>query len=271
MKKTIVIGTSLLLAVPAAHMPLSAQTVFRSTQSANLSTAAMLNQGNLLFEVSHRFDTPISQGSDALWGLDGPVINRLGLTYAPRDRLMLTVLRSNLDDNLELNAKFRVWVAGDGASVPIEVAGQGGIAWNTQPPVLPGVDDNEMQVYAQLIGNILLADRFALGVVPTFLRNPVLADVDPESVFVFGVNGQLYTEGAVSFLGEWIFGEARTGLGHDGGAFGIELRTRGHFFKLLVTNQSRMNPTQFLAGAPVDFGDTDAWRFGFNITRLLPF
>jgi hypothetical protein len=31
-----------------------------------------------------------------------------------------------------------------------------------------------------------------------------------------------------------------------------------------------MNPTQFLGGSNVSF-EPDEWRFGFNITRLLPF
>jgi hypothetical protein len=31
-----------------------------------------------------------------------------------------------------------------------------------------------------------------------------------------------------------------------------------------------MNPTQVLGGTPVDF-EPDEWRFGFNLTRLLPF
>ena len=62
-----------------------------------------------------------------------------------------------------------------------------------------------MQIYVQLIGNIQLTDRLAFGVVPAFLRNPVLTDDDPESAFVLGVNGQIYTEGAFSFFGEWVF------------------------------------------------------------------
>ncbi len=72
MKKTILLAC-VVLAVASSRPGLAlAQNVFRSTQSANLPTAAMLNAGNWLFEVSHRSDTPISRGSDALWGVDGP-------------------------------------------------------------------------------------------------------------------------------------------------------------------------------------------------------
>ena len=85
-----------------------------------------------------------------------------------------------------------------------------------------------------------------------------------------GPHAQVYTSGALSFLGEWILSEAREGFTNDAGTFGIELRTRGHFFKIVVTNQVLTNPTQFLAGTNNDF-IADEWRLGFNIPRLLPF
>jgi hypothetical protein len=74
----------------------------------------------------------------------------------------------------------------------------------------------------------------------------------------------------VSLLAEWIVTEERVGLENDAATVGVELETRGHHFKLLLTNQARMNPTQHLGGTATDF-EPDTWRFGFNITRLLPF
>jgi hypothetical protein len=268
MKKSTRVACSVLAALLMPIGSASAQTVFRSTQSANLPTAAMLNGGNWLFEISHRFDTPVSQGVNALWGLDGPVRNRLGLTWAAHDRAMFSVVRTNFMDNVELNARVRV-VALDGG-VPVEVSAQGGVAWNTQYDLTSGGEDNERQAYAQLIANALLGDRVALGVVPTLLRNPRIRDIDPESTFVLGLNGQVYLSGPWSVFAEWIISETRQDFENDSGAFGFEIRTRGHFFKLLVTNQSRMNQTQVLAGSERDF-DSDEWRLGFNITRLLPF
>lgn len=57
---------------------------------------------------------------------------------------------------------------------------------------------------------------------------------------------------------------------YDGVSFGVGIDTRGHAFKILVTNQVRMNPTQYLVGTPFEYG-TDDWRLGFNVTRLLSF
>lgn len=244
-------------------------TVFHSTQSANLPTAETLRGGEWLFEISHRFEPAISRGADALWGLDGPVRNRLGLSYAVTDRLMVGVLRSNLDDNLDLNAKVRVFEAGREAT-PFMVALAAGVALNTQTPEGAGYEEDETQAWAQLVVNALVAGRLALGAVPTLLHNPRIADVEAEDAFVLGLHGQVYLSEMVSVFGEWILAEEREELDRDAGTIGVELETGGHFFKLMVTNSTRMNPAQTLGGTPFRF-EPDEWRLGFNITRLLSF
>ena len=181
---------------------------------------------------------------------------------------MLGVQRSNLADNLELNAKFGGFsLASD--PIPLQFATQAGFAWNTQVFPTEGATDNEAQAYVQIVADALLANRVVIGLVPTLLYNPRILDVDEETAFVLGLNGQIHLNRTWSLLSEWIFSEEREDFANDGGTFGFEIRTSGHFFKFLVTNQSRMNPTQFLAGTDNDFFSPDDWRFGFNVTRLL--
>jgi hypothetical protein len=258
------VGAAVLFAVPA-HA--GAQAVFHSHQAANLPTAETLPRGSWLFEISHRFGR--ISGEDTFWGLDGPVVNRLGLTYAPTNSLQFAVQRSNYEDNVELNAKLALFEGGPQA-LPVEIAVMGGVAWNTEVFETEGAKDNESQQYAQVILNAMLGGRFGVGVVPTYLRNPRILDTETDNAFVLGLNGQVYVADWASFLAEWIVGESRPGQEHDAGTFGVELETRGHYFKLVLTNQARLNSTQSLAGAPVSF-EPDEWRMGFNITRLLPF
>jgi hypothetical protein len=243
-------------------------TVFHSTQSANLPTAETLRRGEWLFEISHRFVPPISEGADALWGLDGPVFNRLALSYAPSDRVMVAVSRSNMDDNLELGAKVRVW-EGSGP-VPFMVAVNGAVAWNTQTVELAGIEANERQAYGQLVLNAELGERFAVGVVPTVLHNPRIEEAERGTVVALGLNGQLYLSDQASLLGEWVLTEERVNLAYDPVTLGVELETGGHFFKIVITNSPRMNPSQFLGGSAFEFTPSD-WKLGFNVTRLLHF
>lgn len=277
MKRTRTIFTTLTLVASGWIIPgpATAQQVFHSTQSANLPTATMLSGGSWLFEISHRFFPPISEGADALWGLDGSAFIRLGLTYQVTDRVMLGIVRSNLDDNLGLDLKLGL-VDVDVGGAPLKLAAAGGVALNTgvNPISNPGAgvlrEDNESQLYAQLLANALLGERVAIGVAPTYLRNPRLEDVESEDALALGVHGQAYLSGAISVLAEWIFSESIPGRENDSGTFGVEIETRGHFFKIFVTNQTRPNPTQYLGGASDPF-EADELRLAFNITRLLPF
>jgi hypothetical protein len=243
--------------------------LFQSHQSSNLGTTETLRGGNWLFEISHRFATPVSEGSQAFWGVDGPAWIRLGLGFAPTDRVLLGVIRTNREDNVELNARARFLESAVG-EIPIHLAVGAGGAWNTDPLLTEGAEDNEFQFYTQLLANALVADQLALGLAPTYLRNPRIQDVEAHNTLSLGVYGQWYFDRTFSVLGEWIFTEEIPDLEHDTGTFGIEIRTRGHHFKIVATNQPAINPTQHLAGSPNPF-TFDELRLGFNITRLLPF
>lgn len=243
--------------------------VFHSTQSANLPTALTLDRGSWLFEISHRFQPPVSGGADALWGLDGPVVNRLALAYGVTDRVMAGLVRSNLSDNLEVGAKVHL-AAGGRDATPFMLAVAGGVAWNTELPDLDGFKDNETQAYAQLIFDVRPASQVAVGLVPTVVRNPRVADTDADVSLALGLHGQWYLAEGTSVFAEWLVAQGREDLEHDAGTLGVELETGGHFFKLVLTNSTRMSPTQFLGGTPHPF-EVDAWRLGFNVTRLLVF
>ncbi|NNL30114.1 MAG: hypothetical protein HKO77_03785 [Gemmatimonadetes bacterium] len=276
-RSTLALATLTLPAVATLVVPASveAQRVFHSTQSANLHTAEMLRPGNWLFEISHRFFPPVSEGADALWGVDGSAFIRLGLTYQASERLMLSLVRTNLDDNLGLDARVAIGSTDVGGTL-VKLAAAGGVAVNTDVNEVsnPAQDqlreDNEVQLYVQLLVNALLGESFAVGVAPSYLRNPRLLDLESENTVSLGLHAQGYMSDAVSLFGEWIISESIPGQENDSGTLGVQFETRGHFFKLLVTNQTRPNPTQYLGGSPHPF-ELDELRFGFNITRLLPF
>ena len=104
---------------------------------------------------------------------------------------MLGVLRSNLDDNLEFNAKFGAYEGGSEA-LPFKLGVMAGVALNTDPFLIGGAEDNEAQLYGQLMINVLVGDRLAIGIVPTYLRNPRIRDLEAENAFALGLHGQVY-------------------------------------------------------------------------------
>jgi len=243
--------------------------LFHSPQSLNLPTAETLQKGDFEFEISHRFLPPVKNGSKDLYGLDGPVNMRFALGYAVTDNFVVTLGRSNADDNVELKGKYKLLQLKE-SFLPMLVGVQAGIARNTQTFGQVASTGRTYQYFAQLIFNTLIEKKFGFGIVPSYLYNSNIYKTDVQSSFTLGLNAQYYISTLVSVLAE--FNPTVNGYlnRYNSAAFGVELETGGHFFKLMLTNNAALNSTQYLAGSDKSFSSSD-WRLGFNITRLLKF
>lgn len=253
-------------ASPPTEPPLR---LFHSTQAISLPTAETLGKNVLQFEISHRFQPRFSDGFDYLYGLDGPVIMRLGLGYAPTDRLVFTLARSNSGGNLDLQGKYEL-LRLRSTPLPLKVAIDAGGAWNSQKRAdRARGDSRNFQYYVQGILNTMIGKRVALGVVPSYLHNSSVNTEKKENLFAVGLHGQFYLNHVFSVIGEWTPQVSGTEvMRHRPVSFGLELETGGHFFKLVATNSVYLNPAQYLAGTENVFGAREL-RFGFLITRLL--
>lgn len=243
--------------------------LFHSTHGINLPTAEVLQQGNLEFEVSHRFVPRISDGSRHLWGFDGPSNIRLALGYAYNDDGYVTLGRSNVQDNLELTIKHQI-LRWRNDLLPVLLAARVGGAWNGDVNDRDAGDARNFQYYAQLILNAMYAERLALGVVPSYVDNSRIMHRDRQYSFVVGLHAQYYVTDVFNVVAEWIPTVTGWRTRHNTVAFGIELETGGHFFKIVASNNELLNTAQLLAGASDSFDDGDL-HIGFNITRLLMF
>ena len=243
--------------------------LFHSTHGINLPTAEVMQQGNFEFEVSHRFVPLISDGSRHLWGFDGPSNIRLALGYAYSNDGYVTLGRSNVQDNLDLNIKHQM-LALRNETLPLLVAARVGGAWNSDVTDRDAGDSRNFQYYAQLIFNTMYAERFAFSVIPSYVENSRITHRNRQYSFVVGLHAQYYITDVFNVLAEWIPTVTGWRTRHNTVAFGIELETGGHFFKIIASNNDLLNPAQVLAGAPDSFNDGDL-HIGFNITRLLAF
>ncbi|MBI5868802.1 MAG: hypothetical protein HZB43_11045 [candidate division Zixibacteria bacterium] len=259
-------GTGWKRASPPTQPPLR---LFHSTQAISLPTAETPGKNVLQFEISHRFYPRFSDGFDYLYGLDGPALMRLGLGYAPTDRLVITLARSNFGGNVDLQGKYEL-LRLRSTPLPFKIAVQAGGAWNTQKRSdRTRGDSRNFQYYVQGIVNTMIGKSIALGVVPSYLHNSSVNTEKKENLFAVGLHGQVYLNHVLSVIAEWTPQVSGTEvMRHRPASFGLELETGGHFFKLVATNSVYLNPSQYLAGTENVFGAREL-RFGFLITRLL--
>lgn len=242
--------------------------LFHSTQAFSLPTAEMLQKGNLQFEISHRFFPTVNTGIKNFFGLDGPVFMRLALGYALTDNLSLTLGRSNLNGNVDLRLKYRLLQVPN-SFLPVVAALRLGAAWNTETG-RNSTDSRNYQYYGQLIVNALYQNVLGLGIVPSYLYNSNIFTRDIEHTVTLGTYIEGYLTHRFGLIFEWNPVISGYRLNANPMAFGFEINTGGHFFKILLTNSTYLNPSQYLAGAD-DPVKGKNWRLGFNITRLFGF
>jgi len=72
----------------------------------NLPTDRTLDAGNWLFLISHRFNRAVNAGYSGFYGLDSGAAMYLSLGYAFTDRLLSTLARSDVKDNVELETRY---------------------------------------------------------------------------------------------------------------------------------------------------------------------
>jgi hypothetical protein len=243
--------------------------VFNSTHIIHHETATTPSKGVSEFQISHRFIPPVSEGHKNFYGLDGPVNMRLGYGYALLDGLFITLARSNVRDNSELQVKYRFLNLSQ-KSILLAAAIQGGLAWNTNIFGRSDTDSRNFQYYGQLIINAKLGGTLALGLVPSYLYNSDIFSDDYKENFGLGLYSVYYATGRLGMMFEYHTILSGYRLPYDLYSTGVELQTAGHFFKLFISNSVTLNPSQYLSGTNFEFKPRE-WRLGFMITRLLYF
>jgi hypothetical protein len=252
--------------------------LFHSTRAFNLPTAEWHQKGDFEFEVSHRFIPPFSEGYESLYGFDGPVTMRLSLGYAVTDDLFVTFGRSNLDDNVDLWAKYLLLKLSNDF-LPALVALRAGASWNTINTIAINEDgllverdkdhERNYQQFVQAIINVMPHESIGFGAVPSVIFNRDIRSPERNDAFLLGTYAQYYFLTRWSLIVEYTTDFDDTNPYLSNFAAGLELETGGHFFKLFATNQTAINQAQYLGGAADSFEVLDNWRLGFLITRLL--
>lgn len=268
----ILVSTLFLYAQPKWKSSLSTKPVITNLNHSIcgilLPTSTTLGKFEGQLDIIHHFYPKISEGFDALYGLDGPVINRFAFHFGYSKDGYVTIARSNQTDNYSLELKHKLIKKYTG-KFPFDMAIRTGAAWNTQVVSRNRTDSRNFQYFAQIIFNTLLKNHIGLGIVPGWVNNSNIFSSDIKNQISLGLHVQYYFSKMISFPIEFIPVISGKSKFHTFNA-GIELEIGGHFFKVFVTNNSSINPTQSLPGADLDVLSGDV-RFGFMITRLLVF
>lgn len=243
--------------------------LFRSTHVINLPSAETYEKGDFEYEISHRFIPAIDE-KGKFFGLDGPANIRFSLSYAPTDRMTLTLGRANIDGNIDFALKYKLLQIRN-QILPSQVSIRVGTALNTNFPSQDRkiFESENFQFFAQGIFNTLYERILGLGIVPTYLYNSNIYSTERFYSFTLGSYTQIFLSDKWSVMLEW--NPTITGYRSKFNpvSLGFELDTGGgHFFKFIFSNSVDLNTSHFINGASKQFFKTSP-SFGFNLTRIL--
>ncbi|MGA7304887.1 MAG: DUF5777 family beta-barrel protein [Rhodothermales bacterium] len=254
---------------------------FNGWKVVNLPTSLTMNKGSWLFLIGHRFNPKISEGYDALYGLDGSGIIYLSLGYALTDDLLIAIARSNSADNVELEGRYRL--AQQRGNSPIGAAAQVSLNWVSEDP---GTDESRLRGEAlKVTGQVSLTRAFGpvgVAVVPGITLNPAENVSGEDPLVTLGLGGRWtlvsLRRTTLSLVGEWVpivSGYTRTttfgnDIRFDSGGGGVEVSIGGHVFQIVISNSVGLTSDQYLRGGDLDIADGEM-RLGFNIFRVLNF
>lgn len=252
---------------------------FKGWKVVNTPTSRMVDKGDWLFLISHRFIPPVDAGYDAFWGLDGSGVIFLNMGYAVTNNLFVNLGRSNSEDNVQFDIKYGLKNQYPGDKLPFAAAVQTSVNWITEK----SGDENRFRSEAfkfsvQGILSSYLIEGVGVNLVPAILFNPDGNQDREDPIFTIGLAGKAHVWRSISVIGEWVpivsgytltstFGEFNR---FDSWGGGIELDVGGHVFQIIGTNSAGLTADQYMRGGGLDIGEGD-FRLGFNIYRPLQF
>ena len=227
--------------------------------------------GNLIFNVQHRFGAVNSGGYD-FFGLD-QANTRLGFQYGINDWLAIGIGRSSYQKTYDGWVKVKMLRQSTGLRrMPFSVdyfgsMGISAIKWSE--PDRTNYFSSRMS-FANLL---IIARKFSPGVslqlVPTHIHyNLVETNEDDNNVFSVGAGGRFKISKRVSINLEYyyIISEQTRKQYTDPFSIGFDIETGGHVFQLYLTNAEGIIEHHFISRTSGKWWNGDI-HIGFNISR----
>jgi hypothetical protein len=248
-----------LLALPAAAQQPRQPPLRLGETLLNLPTPRVLTDGRWEVRFTHRFSQPINEGDvHSLWGLDLSADIGLGLAYSVNEDLMVSIFRTDVQDNVEAAVKYVVLRQ---PNQPISAAVRAGADWKTER----GIQDR-LSAFAQAVLSRRLGQKAEVFVLPTYVSNTDLFD----EVFNVPVALAWSIYPHLSLIVEVIPENADLPDSIDssfGWSVGLKRAIGGHYFEILLSNTRATHVDQYAPsafGGGLEAGDV---HLGFNIER----
>lgn len=237
-------------------------------------------KGTLQMDIQHRFGT-VDNGKKDLWGVFAPSNIRLGLGYAPINKLYVFAGITRERMQIDLSAKYALFQQTPG-TIPVSVTYFTNMVIDARDKSNFRFGAHRLSYFHQLLIARKVTDKFSAQVAPSLSWfNNVEGYVSSNSEIKNKMNNVHF---AISVLGRYKVSQKSaiivgydqpltqhpTNNPHPNISFGFETNTSSHAFQVFAGNYYSIVPQSNNVFNQNDFRDGQ-FVIGFNITRLWNF
>ena len=242
---------------------------FKAVKIVNSQSVELVNNGDLLFLIQHRFGT-LNSGAYNLYGLDNAQV-RFGLDYGLNKWFSIGLGRSSFLKTIDANAKIKLVSQSKGEnSFPFSIAWYSSAffkqkIWNDMQ-----AEDYLLLDQMSYVHQVLVASKInrALSVQlsPTLVHKNSVVNDDSHDLLSFGLGVRHKLTSRISLNAEYFF-QLNKENGINPLSLGLDIETGGHVFQLHLSNSAAMFERAFIHETNGEWSNGDIY-FGFNISRV---
>ena len=242
---------------------------FKGVKIVNSQSVELVNKGDLLFLIQHRFGT-LNSGAYNLYGLDNAQV-RFGLDYGLNNWFSIGLGRSSFLKTIDANAKIKlVGQSIRGDFFPFS------IVWYSSAFFKQAIwDDMQAEDYLfsdqmSYVHQVLVACKInralSLQLSPTLVHKNITIKDDEHDLLSVGFGARHKLTSRISLNAEYFF-QLNKGNSINPLSLGLDIETGGHVFQLHLSNSAAMFERAFIHETNGEWSDGDLY-FGFNISRV---
>lgn len=257
------------------------KSTFESTWIIDNQSVMVPVKGTLQMDIMHRFGT-VNNGYDDFYGIYAPSNIRIGMSYAPIDKLNVGFGFTKANMTWDINAKYALVKQMTTGGWPVSITYFGNVAIDTRDAENFVNNTDRLSFFNQIIIARKVTDNFSVQVSPSLTHvNAVEGYLNEEGVLLgkmendhFAVSvGARYkvTPGTVIMVNyDQPLTKHTTDNPMPNIAFGVEFNTSAHAFQVFFSNYQYIVPQLNNMYNQNDYREGQ-FLIGFNITRLWNF
>jgi len=242
---------------------------FKGVKIVNSQSVELVNKGDLLFLIQHRFGT-LNSGAYNLYGLDNAQV-RFGLDYGVNDWSSIGLGRSSFLKTIDANAKIKLVSQSKGEDFfPFSIVWYSSAFFKQAIWKDMRADDYLFSDQMSYVQQVLVARKInsalSLQLSPTLVHKNIVNQGDDNDLMSVGFGARHKLTSRISLNAEYFLQ-----LGKESSinplSLGVDIETGGHVFQLHLSNSAAMFERAFIHETNGKWSNGDIY-FGFNISRV---